>query len=340
MPTLFKRSNGIYYSIVTDPSGQRKWHSTGKRTKGAALESLRTRPTVVLVSIPRKNLSDFRDKFLEYARQLYTPGNLDVYRRSFGSFLNSIGDIPIASVNARSVDSFKVKRLGEHVSKTTINIELRTLRAGFNVAVRWELITANPFKGVSLLSLDECAPTFFRAEEFERFIGRLKHGWFRDVVVVAAMTGMRLGELLNLTWKAVDLKRRLITIESNQDFRTKRGKRRVVPINDTVMQVLGYRIAARDSEFVFTDGGERISREALSIRFKRKVRELELDDKLHFHSLRHSFASWLIQSGAPSVFEVQKLLGHTNIKTTEIYSHLLPENLLSTVNRIPVKPSL
>lgn len=74
MPTLFKRSNGIYYSIVTDPSGQRKWLSTGKRTKGSALETLRTRPTAVPIPIPRKILSEFRDEFLEYARQLYTPG--------------------------------------------------------------------------------------------------------------------------------------------------------------------------------------------------------------------------------------------------------------------------
>lgn len=111
--------------------------------------------------------------------------------------------MPIASVNARSVDSFKVKRLRQNVSKTTINIELRTLRAGFNVAVRWELIPANPFKGVSLLSLDESVPIFFRAEEFEKYIGSLRPGWFRDIVVTAAMTGMRRGELLNMKWDAV-----------------------------------------------------------------------------------------------------------------------------------------
>jgi integrase len=151
------------------------------------------------------------------------------------------------------------------------------------------------------------------------------------------MTGMRRGEILNLKWNAVDLDRHLIVIQSNEDFRTKRGKRRVIPMNNSVFATLQRRTITRDSEYVFTDGGQRISREALSLRFKRKVRQLKLDDKLHFHSLRHGFASWLIQSGAASIFEVQKLLGHTNIKTTEIYSHLLPENLMAAVNRLPVK---
>jgi site-specific recombinase XerD len=57
--------------------------------------------------------------------------------------------------------------------------------------------------------------------------------------------------------------------------------------------------------------------------------------KLHFHSLRHTFATWLVQDGV-SLYEVQKLLGHSNISVTEIYSHLQPEQLHGTVNRLQI----
>jgi site-specific recombinase XerD len=66
------------------------------------------------------------------------------------------------------------------------------------------------------------------------------------------------------------------------------------------------------------------------------VKEAKLENhRLHLHSLRHTFASWLVQDGV-SLYEVQKLLGHSSIAVTEIYSHLQPEQLHETVNRLKV----
>jgi site-specific recombinase XerD len=59
------------------------------------------------------------------------------------------------------------------------------------------------------------------------------------------------------------------------------------------------------------------------------------DERLHFHSLRHTFASWLVQDEV-SLDEVQKLLGHSSIKVTDVYNHLQTEQLHSTVNRIEI----
>ncbi len=67
-----------------------------------------------------------------------------------------------------------------------------------------------------------------------------------------------------------------------------------------------------------------------------KIREGNLKDgRLHFHSLRHTFASWLVQDGA-SLYEVQKLLGHSNARTTQVYSHLAANEMHGTVNRIAI----
>ena len=61
-------------------------------------------------------------------------------------------------------------------------------------------------------------------------------------------------------------------------------------------------------------------------KFKKAVREAELNDKIHFHTLRHSFASRLVQRGA-SIYVAKELLGHSDVKTTQIYSHLEQSNL-------------
>jgi site-specific recombinase XerD len=67
--------------------------------------------------------------------------------------------------------------------------------------------------------------------------------------------------------------------------------------------------------------------------FKTAVRKAGINENIHFHSLRHTFASWLVQKGV-SLYEVSRLLGHTNIKTTQIYSHLAPGNLINAVKKL------
>jgi site-specific recombinase XerD len=87
-------------------------------------------------------------------------------------------------------------------------------------------------------------------------------------------------------------------------------------------------------EFVFTLNDRQISTGWVTALFKKYVRRSNLENKgLHFHSLRHTFASWLVQKGA-TLYEVQRLLGHTSSKVTEVYSHLQPEHMRDTVNKV------
>jgi site-specific recombinase XerD len=87
------------------------------------------------------------------------------------------------------------------------------------------------------------------------------------------------------------------------------------------------------SELVFHFKGKAINPNWVSKTFKAYARKAGLNDKLHFHSLRHTFASWLVQDGV-SIYEVQKLLGHSSVKVTEVYSHLAASELHGAVNRL------
>ena len=184
-----------------------------------------------------------------------------------------------------------------------------------------------------------------------------------DVVVIGFYTGMRLNEIVNLKWKNVNLSTRIITV-GDEDFTTKGRNQRYVPICDEAMEVLLRRqgavvrrqeSAVRRQElvqegaevlilpfskretsngYVFCkSNGKRFTGDYVSRSFQLACRAAGMDKAIHFHSLRHSFASNLVQQGV-SLYTIKELLGHSSITTTEIYSHLNMDALRDAIRRL------
>jgi integrase len=210
------------------------------------------------------------------------------------------------------------------------------LRSMLNTARRWKLLDHDPFDGFSFPLPPQSVPVFLTRGDFQRLLNSIKENWLRELVTFAVLTGMRRGETINLRWEQVDLSNRLIHLQTSETFRTKQGKRRTIPVSDTAFYLLKARQGKSPSEFVFTLNDRPIFEGWVTHLFKRYVREAGLNGKLHFHSLRHTFATWLVQDGV-SLYEVQKLLGHSSIAVTQVYSHLQPEQLHDTVNRLRVE---
>jgi integrase len=141
------------------------------------------------------------------------------------------------------------------------------------------------------------------------------------------------GEMVNLRWNDVDLESKLIHIQSDATFRTKAGKRRSVPLNNDAMEILQRRNNLQECEYVFTHRRRQLDGDWISKRFSHYIKASGLNTKLHFHSLRHTFATWLVKAGV-SIYEVQKLLRHSNVTVTQVYSHLASEELHSAVARL------
>ena len=138
-------------------------------------------------------------------------------------------------------------------------------------------------------------------------------------MTVTLETGLRKGELLELTWDRVDLNRGVIRLEV-----TKSGRRREVPMRQVVYYVLS-QLPGLHVGRVWPAGSIRTA-------FENSVEAANLDSPLHFHDLRHHFASWYVMRGG-SVPALQQILGHATLAMTMRYSHLSPKHLRDEMSR-------
>ena len=289
------------------------------------------------VDAPGKNRTfrQFADEFISYSKEIHANGTVALYQSSFDNFHHINADIPLKSINPRHFDLYKVHRL-RSVSPVTVNIELRCLKSALNTAVRWELIEKNPFHGLKLAFVAEKSPTFFSKADLRKLISTVKEQWLREIIIFAILTGLRRNEILHLRWEDVSLDQKTINIQSSPTFKTKNGKRRTIPLNDIALVILQAKYKERISDLVFVINGKPIQPGWLTHKFKYYVYLCRFkNDSLHFHSLRHTFASWLVQEGV-SIYAIKELLGHSDIKMTQVYAHLQLDRLHSTVNKLQI----
>jgi integrase len=338
--SLFKRSNQVYY-VGYYQNGRRKWKSTRATVKAEALKALTQFKELLQERARSVPLQEFVAEFLAYGEGNYSRKTMAMYEPILARFLSLARNASLRELTPQHIDRYKARRLRDktkskhprEISPVSVNVELRMLKAAFNKARSWKLIDSHLFDGVTLAELPECTPPFFTRADFHKLLECVKEGWLKDVIVFAVLTGMRRGEIMNLKWSDVDLLNKYVRVETSKTFKTKQGKRRIVPLNDTVISLLKAKEGKSPSEYVFTLNDEKLYEDWVGHLFKSYVIKAKLNGRLHFHSLRHTFASWLVQDGV-SLYEVQKLLGHSSSSVTEVYSHLQPEQMHGTVNRI------
>lgn len=239
----------------------------------------------------------------------------------------------LQTIRRNDVALYAEQRLAQNVTPASINIELAALSAAINYAKRrWEIELNNPVTGLfypqkpgrlRYLEKHEAAELLAKSKT-------LRAIYLPDFIELALNTGARKNEILQLQVKSVDLQRSILTIEGET---TKTGKRRYLPINKAVKQVLEKRLAFREkhcphSPWIFARrDGKRIKYPDKA--FRTAVELAGLQD-FHVHDLRHTFASWLVTEGV-ELIKVRDLLGHSSIRMTERYAHLAPNRLHDAV---------
>jgi integrase len=333
---FLSRRNGIYYLWYDTPQGRRRKVSTGTTIKPEALRFLRSfREQDNLRAKLTPLLSSFMEQLFEHIRSNMTPGTLRIYGYAFKHFLEYNDDLRLDKYTPYHFDRYKICRL-KLISPVAVNIDLRALKAGFGIAKRWQLIQANPFEGLVLVQVPERDPIFYSQNDFQRLLSAIQEDWLRNIVIFSALIGMRQGEILSLRWSQVDLERSWVRIESSKVFRTKSGKKRTIPLSRAANALLVSLKAGEREDFVFTLNGQQLKSRWVGAKLRYYLRANNFPRGLNFHSLRHSFASWLAMDGV-SIYQISKLLGHSDVSVTQdFYAHLQPDSLREAVNRISV----
>jgi site-specific recombinase XerD len=238
------------------------------------------------------------------------------------SFLNKRLD----RITSRQVDAWRAKRLNDGLSPATVNRDLRPLRKALTMAVKWSLIDEHPLKEYSdLKEPDEGRVVWLDDDKVKRLRvamrGKKTPDYLRLATVMAMNTGLRKGEMIKLTWSAVDLDGKRLTVRAA----TSKGfKVRYIPLNKKTLRVLRcWRRKHPDATTVFNDLGE----------FKKSWNTLRDNAKLgdfRWHDFRHHFASKLVMAGI-DLNTVRELLGHSDIRMTLRYAHLAPEHAAAAV---------
>lgn len=271
-------------------------------------------------------------EYLNYSRSVHAPKTTEGIRLAFTDLIRIAGNIPMHQLDVRMIENFlAVKKSESGVCSARKHYSL--LAGAFEKARQWEMIGDNPFRKVRKPKPHERFPVFFSQCEFRCLMNSIEDPPFRELILFAVLTGMRLGEIANLTWRGIDLERKIITVQSTAVFRTKNGCSRMVPMNENLFRMMENKSGYSTDTHVFLRNGHKFSHDQVSKIFKKYVRQSGVNGLLHFHSLRHTFASWLVHQDA-SLFEIQKLLGHRDIRQTMIYAHLQADAMHETVNRL------
>jgi len=329
---LSKHKNGFYYIYYSDINGNRNKKSTRKKLKHEANN--------FLVTFSEKIESDKRNKtksihfkkfifdFLKYSESIHSPNTTNTFKTTFNATLSYFGDITLMSITSTKIQEFLQYRI-INVSKYQARKDLINLSSAFNKAVTERYLVKNPCIGIKRIKIPEKQPKFFTEAELEKLLNVTENQDIKDLTIFAVNTGLRQMELLTLQWDQINFRDKLLTLD-NRNHLTKSKKIRTIPLNISSMQIIDKREAQKTSEYVFTYLNAKITQDQISKVFKKYVLRAGINPKLNFHSLRHTFASWLVQRGV-SIYQVSKLLGHASVTTTQIYAHVNADDLRASV---------
>ena len=295
------------------------------------------------------------DAFLEYLEKERddSPNTVLAYRRDLTSFVDFLaGYYGAEGWSWEGVDRLAMRGFMGHLArrglaKRSIARSLSAVRSFYRFMHRNELVEANPARGVASPKLEKYLPAYLDRAQidllFQMAEVRAWEGRFVDVRNLATLelfysTGMRLSELAGINRVDIDL------LSQQVKVRGKGRKERIIPIGDHAVLALRNYEAKRDeltramggkvdrAAFFLGRTGKRIGVRAVQSAVSAFLAQIDEEAGLSVHSLRHTFATHLLDAGA-DLRAVQELLGHASVSTTQIYTHTSVERLKAVYAR-------
>ncbi len=322
---LFRRENGIWY-VEFERGKKRSLKTKDKALAQRLFNQLKReyiKGKIVLFSEGQNiKLSQFIEEYLNWCKE---NRSAETYRKAYYTltqFLNVAGDVYLKSLTKKHIDDYVSYQLGRGISRTTINIHIRTIKSALTKAIEWEYIKKHPFEGYKQLKTHKKHPKFLLPEDIAKIEKVIDNEFWLFVFRIFIYTGMRLGEVQRLRWEHIDIKRNVIVVEKSKSFQS-----RIIPIHPRLRAELEARLPAVGRVVNYASS-------TIEHKLKKYFRKAGYE-KIRVHDLRHTFASLMVMNGV-DLKTVQELLGHQSYQTTEIYAHLSPQHLHDAIKKFPI----
>lgn len=279
------------------------------------------------------------NKFIEYLEyeKGYSNKTIISYEKDlelFNIFLKENKILKIEEITHNIIRKYLSLLHDKKYTSASISRKISTLRTFFKYALKQNYIKTNPMTLISNPKKEKKLPKYLKYEEIERLLNCIdistKEG-IRNRLIIELLysTGIRVSELINIKLKDIKIKEKQITILG------KGNKERIVLFGNEAKKVLGQYINIYRDEFkgnvnnqylLINKKGKQLSTNKIELIVKEVLKQSALKLNISPHTLRHTFATHLLDSGA-DLKSVQELLGHENLKTTAIYTHISNERL-------------
>jgi len=272
-------------------------------------------------------------KFLRYLEieKNYSPHTLTNYRNDLKIFKDFLGDLPVEQVDYLTLRKFLAHLKAAQYSKTSIARRLACLRSFFKFLCREGHIKENPISGLSTPKLEKKLPIFLNVNQVTKLLEAPDKdlSGMRDKAILETLysTGIRVSELVGLSIQDVDFIGGVVKVKG------KGKKERLSPVGDRALRsIRGYlrmkdAASNKDTRALFLNkNGRRLTDRSVRRIVDKYINRTSIQEKVSPHTLRHSFATHLLDRGA-DLRSVQELLGHMNLVTTQIYTHVTTDRL-------------
>ncbi len=284
---------------------------------------------------------EYYNKYLDYLKyeRKFSENTLLSYEDNLKRFEIFLNGKNIKELTNKDIEAYLV--FNDQMAEKSRAHYLTVIKMFFQFLVNEDLLNINPCENIASPKITKKLPTFLTEEEINKLLDlKLENDFdYRNKAMLELLyaTGLRVSELIDLKFNNVDLENNFLRVMG------KGSKERISPFNEVAKKYLclylnehrNLMLKNKDSEYLFINNhGDKITRQGFFKNLKKLAKEQGITKEISPHTLRHSYATHLLHHGA-DLRIIQELLGHSDISTTEIYTHLLNDQIKNEYHKHP-----
>ncbi|HPQ08631.1 MAG TPA: tyrosine-type recombinase/integrase [Bacteroidia bacterium] len=277
----------------------------------------------------KNKVSEFLD-YLKYEKN-FSAHTILAYENDLKEFMQFVDSLNISETNKEIIRQYIGYLSERKLEVKSIRRKISSIRSYFNFLIKEGIYSQNPCRGLVLPKIKKSIPEFLDAEPLLNYLNENTESDFESIrnkliIDILYQTGIRRSELVNLKKNDIDLN------NLNLKVLGKRNKERIIPFSLQLADNLNryfsvlYDMNIKSDYLLVDKNGKQLSSFQVYYIVKKELSKITTQEKKHPHILRHTFATHLLNNGA-DINAVKELLGHSNLKATEIYTHSNIEQL-------------